>query len=164
MKNLLTALTIVLMAMCVHCMSVSAEVGDIAGQYYSTDIHTILNGNEIDSINIGGQTLINAEDMEYYYFSVNWDGEARQLDINKTSDETSGKPPVIKKSNYPSGMILGNYYETDIVTRLDGTPVTAYNTGGKTYILATDMRNSGYIVDWSEIERRVTITNPGITI
>ena len=40
--------------------------GDIAGEYYSTDIHTILNGIEIDSINIGGRTLISAENMSYY--------------------------------------------------------------------------------------------------
>ena len=43
--------------------SAYAASGDIAGVYYSTDIHTYVNGYEIDSINIGGQTLIKAEDM-----------------------------------------------------------------------------------------------------
>jgi len=41
----------------------AARPGDIAGQYYSTDIRTYLNGVEIDAINIGGQTLISGEDM-----------------------------------------------------------------------------------------------------
>ena len=45
-----------------------AKSGDIAGVYYSTDIKTMLNGYEIDAINIGGQTLINAEDMHFYSF------------------------------------------------------------------------------------------------
>ncbi|MBQ4145784.1 MAG: hypothetical protein IJD36_04060, partial [Clostridia bacterium] len=57
----------------------SAKSGDVAGTYYSTDIHTILNGHEIESINIGGQTLISAEDMHFYGFNVNWYQEYRQL-------------------------------------------------------------------------------------
>lgn len=145
--------------MAVLSCPVFAESGDVAGQYYSTDIHTYLNGAEIDSVNIGGQTLISAEDMDYYSFSVLWDEEARELYISRIYEETD-ETPVIKKSNYPSGEVIGNYYETDIVTRLDGKPITAYNTGGRTYILAEQMRDFGYVVDWNETDRTLSITSP----
>lgn len=146
--------------MAVSVVPAFAGSGDIAGKYYGTDIQTRLNGAEIDSINIDGQTLISAEDMEYYSFWVVWDERARRLDIYKTPYEDSGPPPVIKKSNYPSGMVLGNYYETDIVTQLDGKPITAYNVGGRTYIHAEQMRDWGYIVDWNEADRVLSITSP----
>ena len=139
----------------------SAKSGGVAGKYYSTDIRTFLNGAEIDSINIGGQTLISAEDMEYYSFSVRWDGEARLLDIYETATEDAGEPPAVKKPNVKPGSVLGSYYKTDIVTRLDGKPITAYNIGGRTYIHAEQMREWGYSVIWSESERTLTITSPG---
>ena len=155
---------LVILALCIAAMSAPlsalAAPGDIAGQYYSTDINTILNGAEIDSINIGGQTLISAEDMQYYSFGVYWEQEARALQIYTVPNAVNGAPPVIKKSNYPSGNILGNYYETDIITCLDGQEITAYNIGGRTYIWAEQMRDFGYVVTWEEGERRLEITSP----
>lgn len=135
----------------------SAKSGDVAGTYYSTDIHTILNGHEIDSINIGGQTLISAEDMHFYGFNVNWYQEYRQLHISNAFRAMNGEPPTIKKSNYPSGMPLGNYYETDIITYLEGKPITAYNIGGRTYIHAEQMSDWGHIVTWKETDRVLDI-------
>ena len=67
---------------------------------------------------------------------------------------------TIKKSNYPSGMALGDYYETDIKTALDGHEITAYNTGGITYIWAEQMRDFGYEVIWNENDRTLKITSP----
>ena len=137
-----------------------AASGDIAGQYYSTDIHTYVNGYEIDSINIGGQTLIKAEDMKYFSFNVDWGEDTRSLYVRETEYAENGTPPTIKKSNYPSGMVLGDYYETDIVTYLDGHEITAYNTGGITYIWAEQMRDFGYEVIWNENDRTLKITSP----
>jgi len=135
----------------------SAKSGDVVGNYYSTDIHTFLNGYEIDSINIGGQTLINAEDMHFYGFNVNWYQEKRELYISNAFRAVNGEPPTIKKSNYPSGTVLGNYYETDIITYLDGKPITAFNIGGRTYIHAEQMSDWGHIVTWNEVERVLDI-------
>ena len=137
-----------------------ADVGDVAGRYYSTDIRTFLNGVEIDAINVGGQTLIRAEDMGYYSFSVYWNEAARQLDIYKMSGKAPGPQPVVEKSDLPVGAVLGHYYETDILTRLDGKPITAYNTGGRTYIHAEQMRDWGYVVEWNAVDRTLSITSP----
>lgn len=159
MKRITAVFVVIALMICTA--PASAKSGGVVGKYYSTDIRTFLNGAEIDSINIGGQTLISAEDMEYHSFSVYWDGEARTLDIYQTASEDSGPPPAVKKSNTKPGSVLGNYYETDIVTRLDGRPITAYNIGGRTYIHAERMREWGYAVIWSEADRTLTITSPG---
>ena len=137
-----------------------AKSGDIAGVYYSTDIKTMLNGYEIDAINIGGQTLINAEDMHFYSFSVRYDDAERKLWVDRTTYATNGTPTTVTKSQLPSGSILGNYYETDIVTYLDAKEITAYNIGGRTYIWAEEMRNFGYVVEWYAEERLLDITSP----
>lgn len=140
--------------------AVSAETGDAVGKYYSTDIHTILNGAEIDSINIGGETLISAEDMVYYGFWVEWYEGERALRIISAEHAENGAPPVIKKSNYPSGMELGAYYETDIVTYVNGEAVPSYNIGGRTYIHAEELRQLGFVVEWVEEDRCLFLTSP----
>lgn len=140
--------------------SAFAAPGDIAGQYYSTDIVTTLNGVEIDSINIGGQTLISAEDMQYYSFSVYWMADERELDISSIPNAMDGAPPAVVKPQLPPGTPAGNYYETDIVTKLDGKVITAYNIGGRTYLHAEQMRDFGYSVDWNSEERTLAVVSP----
>ena len=137
----------------------AARPGDIAGKYYSTDIVTTLNSAEIDAINIGGQTLISAEDMRYFGFSVIWNAAERTLRITETTAQVKN-PPKINRYTKPSGSVLGNYYVTDIVTYLEGKPITAYNIGGRTYIHAEAMREWGYIVNWFGDTRRLEITSP----
>lgn len=137
-----------------------AKSGDIAGVYYTTDIKTMLNGYEIDAINIGGQTLINAEDMHFYSFYISYSDAERELRVDRTTYATNGVPPTVAKSELPSGSVLGNYYETDIVTYLDGREITAYNIGGRTYIWAEEMRKLGYVVEWYGEERLLDITSP----
>lgn len=149
-----------LVLLCFKILYVNAAPGDVAGEYFSTKIGTFLNGCEIDSINIGGQTLISAEAMHYYSFNVVWDESERTLRIDSVPHAVNGSAPYIKKSNYPDGMVLGNYYETDIVTYLDGKPITAYNIGGRTYVHAEEMRNFGYEVIWDEADRNLFIKSP----
>lgn len=156
MKKLLTLTAI----LCAFGASVYAASGDIAGKYYSTDIHTYVNGYEIDSINIGGQTLIKAEDMKYFSFNVDWEEDTRSLYVSETDYATNGAPPTVNKSANSVGEVLGNYYETDIKTYLDGHEITAYNTGGITYIWAEQMRDFGYEVIWNENDRTLKITSP----
>lgn len=141
-------------------LSVTAKSGDIAGKYYSTDIVTTLNGAEIDAINIGGETLISAEDMKFYGFSVNWYADKRELRISSLDHASNGIPPIVKKSNLPSGSVLGNYFETDIVTYLNNKVITAYNIGGRTYIHAEETRQHGFDAVWDGKNRTLTVTSP----
>lgn len=157
MKRLTALLIALVMMLCT--VPASASNRGVAGKYYSTDIRTYLNGVEIDSININGQTLISAEDMEYYSFEVKWYEKERLLDVHRTQD-ASEPPPAIKNRVQKPGKVLGNYYYTDIVTQLDGKPITAYNIGGRTYMHAEQMRDWGYTVDWNEAARTLSILSP----
>lgn len=160
MKRIFTTILFALTILLSMSMTAFAKSGDIAGKYYATDIKTYLNGAEIDSINIGGQTLISAEDMYYYSFYVWWDDVERTLRIGETEFAGNGAPPLVEKSQIPSGNPLGYYYETDIITYLDTVPITAYNIGGRTYIHAEEMRSFGYVVNWYEEERKLEIISP----
>lgn len=122
-----------LMVLC--AVPVQAKTGDIAGTYYATDIVTTLNGFPIEAINIGGNTLIDAEAMAYYGFSVTWLPETRCLDITSFGEPHEMRPAA-KGNARPVGAALGRYYETDIITSLDGEPITAYNIGGRTFLHA----------------------------
>lgn len=136
-----------------------AKTGDAVGSYYATDIVTTLNGFPIEAINIGGNTLIDAEAMADYGFSVTWLSETRYLDI--TSFGTPHKPqPPAKGTPHSVGTALGRYYETDIVTLLDGEPITAYNIGGRTFLHAEEMARFGYIVRWDGDARTLDLTSP----
>lgn len=153
MKKLLILLTAALLTVSAH-----AKVGTIAGTYYSTDIVTSLNGAAITAINIGGNTLIDAEAMADYGFTVVWDGRARTLSIDAAS--TTRQPPVVQVPVHSAGTPLGYYYKTDIVTLLDGSPITAYNIGGRTFLHAEAMADFGYGVVWDGEGRTLSITSP----
>jgi hypothetical protein len=134
------------------------KVGKVAGDYYYTDIVTTVNGTRIDAINIGGMTLINVEDLRTHGFSVVWDGSARTLRAERSSTAPRTGSAVSNTSG-TVGAKLGSYYFTDIVTYLDGYPINAYNTDGRTYICAEDMRYYGYSVIWNEGARTLTVTS-----
>lgn len=63
------------------------------------------------------------------------------------------------ESEQSVGMCLGHVYSTDIVTYVDGMPITSYNIGGKTVIAAKDLMEYGFQVNWSEEDRTVFITS-----
>ena len=145
---------------CALTVSARAASGDIAGTYYGTDIRTYLNDFEIEAINIGGRTLIKAEDMAYYSFRVLWSAESRELDIWEEPHPLNGPPPKVSRSPGTPGEPLGFYYETDIITYLDNDAVEAYNTGGVTYLCAEDLRDYGYEVVWNAQKRTLHVTSP----
>ena len=136
----------------------AAMVGKTAGEYFSTDVVTTVNGAPIHSINIGGRTLICAEEMSYHGFRVVWDGAARTLSVSKGAAVTGGGP-VVSASELPVGSKLGDYLYTDIATYLDGAAIAAYNTGGRTWFCAEDMRDYGYSVLWDGATRSLTVTS-----
>ncbi len=137
---------------------VANAVGKKAGDYFSTDIVTKVNGTAIDAFNIGGQTVISAEDLIYHGFSVTWNGELRTLQIKYTGEnQSSSKTVQPTKNNFPVGTDIGDYYYTDIVTYLDGKEITSYNVGGRTYIWAEEMKDFGYNVIWDGVNKLLSV-------
>ncbi len=160
MKKFLVSLMVVCVIISGFGTNVLARSGDIAGVYYATDIKTYLNGKEIPSINIGGETLISAEDMACYGFFVWWDSNERTLRVQENTGVVDDFNLVLPDNTIPAGTAIGNYFETDIVTYLDVAPITAYNIGGRTYIHAEEMRNFGYQVVWNTEKWTLEITSP----
>lgn len=159
-KSFRRLLYLVLAFVLLNGLPVTAKSGDIVGEYYATDIYTYLNGARISAINIGGETLISAEDMEQFGFYVWWDQTERTLRIHENTGAVSTQVSPIPENMTPAGTPIGYYYETDIVTYLDSIPITAYNIGGRTYIHAEEMRRFGYDVIWNPDKWTLEIISP----
>lgn len=155
----------VIMAMlCTLSVSVFAmQPGDVAGQYYYTDIRTYMKDAPITAYNIGGRTCIDAEILNWHYgFDVYWYADTRALEItDKGSSFTSLQAQAgdtLEAQDGQPGQPAGDYYYTDIVTTLNGREIEAYNIGGRTVICAEAMRDYGYDVVWDEAARTLHIT------
>lgn len=130
---LIITFLLVFMSFCAY-----AAVGDIAGNIYSTDIKTYVDGMEIPSYNIGGRTVIEAERLIDYGFYVEWRPDTRALIINSGRMPLSA-PAVENRADNTVGEVIGSFYETDITVRFNQMFVKSYNIGGKTVIEAEDL-------------------------
>lgn len=152
-KKLISSVLIILMLASTLCLA--SKPGDVAGNYFYTDIKTYMRGQLLDSFNVGGKTVILCEALRDYGFNVSWDGVARKLTIvDKKGEATSNATGAASGA---IGAVAGSYYHTDIVTVFNGVEFESYNIGGQTVIPATDLRNLGYNVVWDEENRRVLI-------
>jgi hypothetical protein len=166
-KKRLVTLVITAMLICTLAPAASAAKTGAAGSYYYTDIVTTLWGVPINAINIGGRTLIDAESLAHYGFSVTWLPEQRTLklqdNITQTADEMAASGALLDMAAGKPGTAAGRYYHTDIVTTLNGLVIESYNIGGRTFISAEGMRAFGYTVDWDGVGRTLSINAvPGV--
>ena len=118
--------------------SVSAAVGDVAGEIYSTDILAVVNGEPMESYNIGGRTAVIAEDLDMkgYGFHHTYDDSTRTLYLQSGSNTWVGENSVERGR---VGEIVGNIYETDIKVICNGQEIQGYNIGGRTAIVIEDL-------------------------
>ncbi len=159
-------------------ISVYAANGDIAGYIYSTDIVAYIDGVAIPSYNIGGKTVVIAEELAPYGFEVIWDESSRRINIyTKAMPDTV--PQYTPQKAKVSGRVTGYIYESDIVALVNGMWVESYNIGGRTALVIEDMasendeakrmsrdfnphRDMGYSVSlmkaiWDESERTISL-------
>lgn len=128
-------LSCVLSAACLFTpVVISAEENGVIGHIYSTDISAYVGKCPIDSYNIGGKTVIIAEDLDAsgYSHSYTYNDEKRLLSIRSGFSTPWGEFAEIPRGK--TGAILGDVYETDIQVTYNGIPVTGYNIGGRTAI------------------------------
>lgn len=133
MKKELTAATLALTLLFSGTAAVSADDG-IAGHIYSTDILAYVNGQPIDSYNIGGKTVIIAEDLGdgNYGYTYNYNDEERLLTVESYFSMPWQDHEEIPRGQ--TGQILGDVYKTDIKVMYNGMEVTGYNIGGRTAV------------------------------
>ena len=112
----------------------SAQTGDVVGHIYSTDIRAYINDTEVPAYNIGGRTVVIAEDLltstEYHdEFRTLLIGDFYPNALSSGSNATDGG----------SGRIIGDIYETDIKTYMYDKELPAYNLNGKTAVAIEDL-------------------------
>lgn len=80
------------------------KIGDVIGKIYYTDIKTIIDGKPIDSVNIGGKTMICVEDLQYMGYYVEWNETDRTLNVtSNASYNISGKVIIPDGKVAPKG-------------------------------------------------------------
>lgn len=109
--------------------SASAAVGDIAGTIYTSDILTQVDGRDIRSYTIDGETLIALEDLEPYGFTLYYNDNIRTVFLTKTGYPSSSFRPSVSRGTV--GGTAGYYYDTDITAVVNGESITAYAINGK---------------------------------
>ena len=117
-------------------VSGSAE-GGVIGHIYSSDILAYVNQKPIPSYNIGGRTVVVAEDLDGYGFDVEYNEKLRMLSVYSEFSQGEIQPEPIARGQV--GEILGNVYATDIKTYYNGIWVPSYNIGGRTVICLEDL-------------------------
>ncbi len=111
--------------------------GNIEGYIYSTDILAYVNGKPINSYNIGGRTVVIAEELNGYGFDHTYDDESRTLRVKSYFNRGSESFEEIPRGKV--GKVMGNIYTTDITVYFNGIPVKGYNIGGRTAICLEDI-------------------------
>ena len=134
----------------------------IAGSYYETDIVTYMFGAPITSYNIGGQTVIDAEVLNWHYgFDVVYDNDKRLLSITDNGtgfvSEQAKSGELVTGLSDLSGNYARNYFYTDIVTTVNGIEILSYNFGGRTAIHVESLINMGYSVIWDGDKRTLSV-------
>ena len=139
-----------LVAICITCgifPTSFAKTGDFLGYVKYTDISAYINHYPITSYNINGYTVVVAEDLKNYGFSVVWNQENRSLSISRSMSNVITPYGKIYKYESMLGQNSMPYLETDIKTYVNDQLVTSYNINGKTVINIEDLRPYGK-VEW----------------
>ena len=130
------------------------RVGDVLGDVKYTDIVAFINGHAIPSHNINGYTYICVEDLMRYGFAVDWDYNAKMLNVEWKNKKF--EPIKVKKETGLTGTFKCNYYYTNIKTYLSGTEVPSYNINGETLIHFDLLEQYGTVV-WDGKARTISL-------
>ena len=122
----------------------SAKSGDITGTIYSTDILATVNGTPVESFNIGGKTAIILEGLTKLGAEVSYDNSLRTLLVNVI--HINPNPVMAEVQRGTVGKVLGNLYESDIVTYYNGIPLQTFSLNGR---MAAVMEDIGKDNDYS---------------
>lgn len=118
-------------------------VGEVMGHIYHTDIAAKIDGHPIRSYNIGGTTVVVAEDLRQYGFDVIWSAGERTLAVERAPGKAADGDYQASGQGKPAGTVAGNILATDIQTYVQGELVESFNIGGETAIRMSDLAVCG---------------------
>ncbi len=137
-------------------LSVSAAVGDTAGEVLYTDIAAYVNHYPIPSYAYDGGTVVVVEDLRNYGFDVEWNADAKSLNIVPASDAAaiSGQDNIFRHSLL-SGQYFTDALYTDINVYLNGQWVPSAAINGYTIVKLEDLANDdlGISFTWDNATR-----------
>lgn len=134
------------------------RVGDVVGSVLSTDIRAYLNGFPIPSMNVGGRTVIVAEDLRHYGFDVAWNPGRRTLVIRENPGKRIDPLPAGEAQDLAVGTPIKDVLHTDIKTYLGEKEITSFNIDGYTAIPLQELAPWGRL-DWYPETRTVSFTS-----
>ena len=135
-----------------------AKIGDVEETIYNSDILTKVHGLEIESFCIDGETLIKAEDLRDYGYTVTYDDTVRALFINKTGEIKKDFSPKVERGTV--GGIYGYTYETDIWVYLNGSYVKSYALDGEMAVRVEELGvQHGLTYAYDDTKRLLTLDN-----
>ena len=157
LKKILITLATITAAFLALGTCANAANGDIAGTLYTTDILTQIDGMDIPSYNIDGQTLIAVEDLRNFGYTVAYDDSIRTLIA--TYNHESHKPGMGQISRGTVGGTAGYYYESDITVIVNGNYIQAYSLDGTMLVIAEELGQSDYFAacSYSDSERLLSL-------
>lgn len=153
MKKIILTFLFVLISICAY-----GKTGDVAGNIYSTDIKAYINDVQVNSYNIGGKTVVIAEEIAKLH---TYNNDLRVLileDINPQYIVGSQNANTEK-----AGVPIGKIYETDIKTYFRGKELTSYSLNGKMAVVVEELGDDNSFSDiggkyvWSENERTLCL-------
>lgn len=156
MKKLISGLFLGLFLISI---TVWAAPGDICGSIYTTDIICYINGVEVPSYNIGGRTVVIAEEItERAYYN----NDLRTLIIGGLSPDTLilGQ----SKKDVKPGRKVGNIYETDIRTYIYNKELSPYSLDGRMAVAIEELGDDNTFSDiggkyiWDPDARTINLT------
>lgn len=143
-------LCVLLITACVLLTLTAAalRVGEVVDRVLATDIRAFINGYEIPAYNIGGRLGVVAEDLADYGFTVEWNGDARTLTVNRSAGKAFQPATMPTREEKPIGTPVSPVLYTDIVTYLDGGVVESFNVDGRTILYFSELSRYGsYLYD-----------------
>lgn len=143
MKKFLAIAAILVGMLSVICIQAYAQVGDIVDTIYTTDILTQVDGRDIKSYSIDGETMIALEDLEDYGFTVYYNDNIRTVFVTKTGTVDESFNPTVSRGTV--GGTDGYVYETDIKAFLNGEQIDAYAIDGK---MVAKVEEMGSVTDF----------------
>ena len=151
-------ITLLVFILSLFAITAHAQVGDVKETIYNSDILTKVHGLEIESFCIDGVTLIKAEDLRDYGYTVTYDDTVRALFINKTGDIKADFSPKFERGTV--GGIYGYTYETDIWVYMNGSYVKSYALDGKMAVEVEELGSlHGFTYSYNDAERLLTLDN-----
>ncbi len=146
-------------------LGASANVGSVIGQACHTDITARINGYDIASYNVNGNTYIIAEDLADYGFAVVWNSQKRTILIDRDKSVFKIYPTYTKPSVAPYlvGKSAHKILSTDIRAYTVGQSVESYNINGATIIPFDCLAIFGEVI-WDANARKIELTLPDVAV